>query len=508
QTDPPPVAFGYDHQALVQRARARLDAEELVQPDDRQVIAAERDDLGMAGEAGDAGRLELHRLHDGDERHDVGLAAHRNGLPVHDGERQRQGDDEARAAPGLALHFDLAVELFHVAPDDIHANTAPGEIGGLLRGGEPRHEDELVDLGIGRRVVRADEPAGARLGEDASPIEAAAIIAHLHGDVAAAVRGVEVHGTLGGLARRNAYFRRLDAVIEAVAYEVHQRVADLLEHRLVELGLLAGELELDLLAEALREIAYHAREAAEDEADGQHAYAHDALLQLAYVAFELSQAATQLLCVRPVEMRAELAQNRLRDHELTDGIHELIDLLDAHPDRARVTEAAHRGFRFRRILTGRGGNDSECRRGGRFLSGGLCRRCGRRRCRLCAAHGRRCGHRSLGGKARDSQVAVTFGPLEHLSDRFLRDLSRQLERPREIAVLRIQVTERGQRLRVDPHVEIAQCGELAQHAQGVIAAGEQLSVRTEVDAPARRRAGRSRVAGRARLLSRRGCRAR
>src|SRR5581483_1834991 len=221
QTDPPPVAFGYDHQALVQCTRARLDAEELVQADDRQVIAAERDDLGMAGEPGDAGRLELHRLHDG----------------------------------------------------------------------EPRHEDELADLGIGQRVVGADEPSGARLGEDACPIEAAAIIAYLHGDVAAAVRGVEVHGPLSGLTRRSAHFRGLDAVIEAVAHEVHQRIADLLQHRLVELGLLAGELELDLLAEALREIAYHAREAAEDEADGQHPYAHDAFLQLAYVAFELSQAA-------------------------------------------------------------------------------------------------------------------------------------------------------------------------------------------------------------------------
>ena len=45
--------------------------------------------------------------------------------------------------------------------------------------------------------------------------------------------------------------RHLDAVVDAVAHQVHQRIADLLQHGLVELGLLAGELQLDLLAEAL-----------------------------------------------------------------------------------------------------------------------------------------------------------------------------------------------------------------------------------------------------------------
>src|SRR6185437_11510383 len=155
------------------------------------------------------------------------------------------------------------------------------------------------------------------LGENALLVEAAAVIAHLHGDVAAAVTGVEMHGALGGLAGAYPRLRRLDAVIDAVAHEVHQRIADLLEHRLVELRLLAGELELDLLAEALGEVAHHPRDTAEHEADRQHAHAHDALLQLAHVALELREAAAQLLRLRAVEMRPQLAQHRLRDDELS-----------------------------------------------------------------------------------------------------------------------------------------------------------------------------------------------
>ena len=89
-------------------------------------------------------------------------------------------------------------------------------------------------------VVRADEAALARLGEDAVLVEAAAVVAHFDGDVAAAVTGVEMHGADGGLARRHAHVGHLDAVVHAVAHEVHQRIADLLEHGLVELGLVAA----------------------------------------------------------------------------------------------------------------------------------------------------------------------------------------------------------------------------------------------------------------------------
>src|SRR6185295_15446890 len=149
---------------------------------------------------------------------------------------------------------------------------------------EARHEDELDGLIVGQHIVRPDEAARASLGEDALRIHAAPIVAHFNTDVAAAMAHIETQMTDGGFAAPDAHVRLLDAVVDAVADEVHERIADLLEHRLVELGLLARHDELDLLAETLREIAHHAREAAENEADGQHAHAHDAVLQLAHVA--------------------------------------------------------------------------------------------------------------------------------------------------------------------------------------------------------------------------------
>ena len=69
--------------------------------------------------------------------------------------------------PGSLRHFDLAAELLHVPAHHVEADAAAGDVGGLLGGGEAGQEDELVDLLVGERIVRADEAARARLGEDA-----------------------------------------------------------------------------------------------------------------------------------------------------------------------------------------------------------------------------------------------------------------------------------------------------------------------------------------------------
>src|SRR5690606_41290133 len=100
----------------------------------------------------------------------------------------------------------------------------------------------------------------------------------------------------------------------------------------------------DLLAETLAHVANHARKTAEHETDRQHAHAHDAFLQLAHIALELSETGTQMLRHGARYLRAELAQHRLRDHELADGIHELIDLLGAHSHRCAVGHAVFWSF--------------------------------------------------------------------------------------------------------------------------------------------------------------------
>src|SRR3546814_14736727 len=57
------------------------------------------------------------------------------------------------------------------------------------------------------------------------------------------------------LARRDAILERLDAMIDRVADDMDQRIADILHHFAVELDLAAACLEGDLLAHVLCEVA-------------------------------------------------------------------------------------------------------------------------------------------------------------------------------------------------------------------------------------------------------------
>ena len=80
-----------------------------------------------------------------------------------------------------------------------------------------------------------------------------------------------------GLPARARSLGRLDAVIDRVAHHVHQRIEELLDDQLVELGLGAGDHEPDLLAEPrARSLAHDARQLVEHLAERHHAHLEDA----------------------------------------------------------------------------------------------------------------------------------------------------------------------------------------------------------------------------------------
>ena len=106
-------------------------------------------------------------------------------------------------------------------------------------------------------------------------IDAAAVVGHRDDDVAAGVAGGDAHGPGRRLAGGLALGGRLEAVVERVAHEVHERIAERVDDGPVELGVLADELELDVLAELGREVADEPREAQEHRLHGDHADLHD-----------------------------------------------------------------------------------------------------------------------------------------------------------------------------------------------------------------------------------------
>ena len=76
-------------------------------------------------------------------------------------------------------------------------------------------------------------------------------------------------------------------MVHRVANQVHQRVTDLLDYGLIQFGIFAHKVQLDLLAQFTAQVVNSAAKAPEDKGDRQHPHPHDMLLQIAGMAFQL-----------------------------------------------------------------------------------------------------------------------------------------------------------------------------------------------------------------------------
>lgn len=92
--------------------------------------------------------------------------------------------------------------------------------------------------------------------------------------------GVEGQGAPCRLAGRQPFLGRFYAVIHGIAHQMHQGIADLLHHRLVQLGVAAGDHQRYVLVQLVADIPHHPLEAVEGIADGHHAQAQGTIADL------------------------------------------------------------------------------------------------------------------------------------------------------------------------------------------------------------------------------------
>jgi hypothetical protein len=164
-------------------------------------------------------------------------------------------------------------------------------------------------------------------------LDAAAVVADADQDAARLVAGRQRQPALGRLAGGQSLLGRLQAVVQPVAHQVHQRVGDALDHRLVEFGLAADDLQRDVLAELGGGVAHHAAEAREGLADRHHAQ-----LQRAVADF-LDQPADLLVGLDQRAAAGLAGQQRgagAGDHQLAQQVDHGVEPVGLHADEAVV----------------------------------------------------------------------------------------------------------------------------------------------------------------------------
>ena len=160
---------------------------------------------------------------------------------------------------------------------------------------------------------------------------------------------------LGGLAPGQPLVGGLDAVIDGIAHQVRQRVADGLDDRLVQLGLLPLQVDARLLAAGDRQVADHAGELVPDVADRLHPRLHDAGLQLGRQQVQPLHGAEEGGVLLG---GAELHDLVARQDQLADEGHQLVEQADVDADGAvgDGRSAAARPAPRRGVRAGTGGS--------------------------------------------------------------------------------------------------------------------------------------------------------
>ncbi len=138
-------------------------------------------------------------------------------------------------------------------------------------------------------------------------------------------------------------------MIDGVADDVHQRIAQLLDDELVQLHLAAGDDEVDLLARLAGDAAHQPRQLVEHLAHRDHARFEQPALQRVQLALQLPRLARQLLAPQLGEHQRAVLPRRLGhalevgldEQQLAHRVHQPVQLADVHAHRLR--ERAQRG---------------------------------------------------------------------------------------------------------------------------------------------------------------------
>ena len=269
------------------------------------------------------------RLADGKRRQYETVRADAENQSLDGGERQRQFHEKSGADTGAAVDLDSTPKPFDVPPHYVHADSASRHFGHATRGGKTRTENQRVDLRLGRRAGRFQEvlrngPLIQLFGVEPRPV-----VGDRDDDIAPFVIGAQRDTAMSGLAVTLPCLIILDAVINAVAQHMHERVADFLHDVAIEFCLVARRHQVDALARLPAQIAYESAHALKCLANRHQPHGDGASLQIARDSMKLSEIPVQAFIAAPRQLWV-LLDHRLHNRELTDQIHEAVQLLRVH----------------------------------------------------------------------------------------------------------------------------------------------------------------------------------
>ncbi len=117
-------------------------------------------------------------------------------------------------------------------------------------------------------------------GNNLIAIYAAAVVPDFNHHLIALVISLKRKRAIFRFAERNAFSRRLNAVVDGIAQDMGERLSHRVEDAFIEVGVFSADFKTDLASAGLGHVTHQTWEPAEELLHRDHADFHDGLLQL------------------------------------------------------------------------------------------------------------------------------------------------------------------------------------------------------------------------------------
>ena len=204
-------------------------------------------------------------FHDGRNRHGVEAAGHVKQERLNAGERERNHQAEGGAFADFAFDLDVAFQIVEGGFHHVESDAAAGNFSDFVGGAEAGSKKQIVRFGFveAAAIFFLQDAALDRRANHFFAIDAAAIVHDFDHDLIALVIGVERYRAARGFSGSGAFGGGFDAVVGGIADQMRERLGERVQNAFVEIGVLPGNFQGDILVAQLGHVANHAREAAE-----------------------------------------------------------------------------------------------------------------------------------------------------------------------------------------------------------------------------------------------------
>src|SRR5580692_7870427 len=193
--------------------------------------------------------VDAGNLHHGRKRYGKKAATDAKKQSLDARKRQRSEKLNGCAAALVGRDVHRALQAVQHSADDVHTHAAPGNLGHLGGGAKTRLENQVESFGVRKALSFVSFQNSFFHGQRANlrEVDAPAVIAYLDYHLRALVISVQINRAASGLAGGDALFGMLHAVIDGVSNQVHKWFGERVENALVEVGILPGDFQRDVL---------------------------------------------------------------------------------------------------------------------------------------------------------------------------------------------------------------------------------------------------------------------